>query len=88
MDNVLRQPRGIPFGLLSLAAAFGGFVCWFLPFYPALFLFGIVGLQAISLLLAIVAGFRNSRWWFLAVAIPLFFIVFMVPQYEKNRKSR
>ncbi|MFI5107811.1 MAG: hypothetical protein ACHP78_03080 [Terriglobales bacterium] len=54
-----------------------------MPYSPAVFLFGVYGLQIIALLSAVIAGFYNSRWWFCAVVVPLFFILGMNPQYEQ-----
>ncbi len=88
MDKPIRSSRGILFGVLSLAAALGGFICWFFPYSPPIFTVGIVGLLAASLVFAIVAGFRNSRWWLCVGLLPLFLFALIVPQYEKpNRIS-
>lgn len=59
-----------------------GILCWFLPYSPHIFLLGVVGLQVMSLLLIIIAGFLSSRWWFVALVIPLC-LIGMVPEYEQ-----
>jgi len=82
-DRSERHHRPI-MGLLSLLSATAGFVCWFLNFSPGIFLFGVVGLQVLSAILAVLAGWRNSRRWFAATLLPVFMIVFMVPQYEQR----
>ena len=82
---ILTRYRDKISGVLGLVSAVAGFLCWFLPYSPSTFWFGVVGLQAISLMLIVTAGLCNSRWWLAATPVPLLLLL-MVPQYEKPTK--
>ena len=82
-NSPLPARRRFPFGVLSLIFVAARFLAWFVPYSPAVFLFGVYGLQVIAFLSAVIAGFHNSRWWFAATVVPLLFIFGMNPQYEQ-----
>lgn len=73
------------FGLLGLLLAIMAFACWFVPFFPTLYLLGIVVLPTASLLLLTVAGILSSRWWLVPIVLPLFLLA-MIPQYEQTTR--
>src|SRR5579864_3309978 len=86
MANQARR-NGVPYGVASLLIVAGMISysllpSWARPVPPVFVLILLVGV-ALSLLSAIVAGLRGSRFWFLATPLPIMFFM-MLLNFEQS----
>ncbi|MGC2324822.1 MAG: hypothetical protein WA463_19460 [Terriglobales bacterium] len=85
MHNSIKKQRKNLFGPCSLLLSAGGLICWYLPYSPGLFWFGVVGLPILGVLSAVIAGVCGARWWFLALFFPAFLLL-LVPEFEQHNE--
>jgi len=85
------EHRKIPFGEISLLVMaalllYSLLPSWFRPVPPLFLLLLLIGI-VVSLLSAVIAGFKSSRLWFAATLPPIMFFL-MLLNFEQNTEVR